>query len=243
MNIEIEDDKQLEMVDEQKALDTNFEINEPSNIVQAAISKGITDVETLKALIEMKNAEEDRKAKKEFDFHFAEMQKEFTPIERKKTGYNFKYAELSELELKYRPIISKHGFSYKWKEEVIEIGKRVTIIISGYGHTDDSSFFDVPDVEATKNTNAIQTKGTMSTYGMRYTFKAGFGITEKDEDTDGSLNYEDGVEYSTDIKAIRTCTKEQLPELFSMIYKKYATDKIGREIIVKEKDKRKKELQ
>jgi hypothetical protein len=28
-----------------------------------------------------------------------------------------------------------------------------------------------------------------------------------------------------------------------MIYKKYATDKIGREIIVKEKDKRKKELQ
>ena len=68
--------------------------------------------------------------------------------------------------------------------------------------------------------NPLQAEGTRSTYGYRYTFKAGFGITETDEDTDGEyLNNEkyrgyfdrmDAVKNNPEtlLQCLKTCTAE-----------------------------------
>ena len=156
------------------------------NLLQLAISKDL-DIEKLRELIALKREEEAYQAKKEFDIHFAEMQKEFEPIGKTEQGYEFKYAPLGFMIEKYGPIISKHGFSFRWREEKIENGKRVYIVISGWGHMDQNTYFDVPIVTPTKRQNEIQVKGTMSSYGERYTFKAGFGIIEIADDTDGNF--------------------------------------------------------
>jgi hypothetical protein len=211
-------------------------------LLKLAVDKDL-DVDKLKALIQLKNDEEVRQAKKDFDFHFTEMQKEFEPIEKTEEGYGYKYAPLPMLIKKYGPIIAKHGFSYRWRETKLENGdKRVTIIISGWGYTDDHTDFDIPKIEGTERQNSIQVAGTMSTYGQRYTFKAGFGIVEIGEDTDG-VTYDDGVEYAQDIKLIRDCTTTQdLYTVFKGLWEKYLSDPKGQEIISREKDTRKKEL-
>jgi len=246
MKIEIEDDKQIELVDEQKDV---VPVAAGADLVAIALGSGVTDVETLKALIEMKNGEEDRKAKREFDLHFAEMQAEFTPIKRNKKSDKGMYAPVDELQKQYNPIITKHGFSYTWDELEKEGGALdIVLTISGYGHSKTNHKLlpeYIPDKGGQSGKpimNVLQAEGTRTTYGQRYTFKNGFGITESDTDTDGGMSYEDGVEYSTDIQAIRTVIPEQLPELFTMLWKKHATDKVAREIMGREKDKRKKEL-
>lgn len=215
--------------------------NENTNILlKMAIDKNL-DVDKLEKLIALKEREEAKAAKKEFDFHFFEMQKEFEPIDRTKDNYSSKYAPLEMMTQKYGNIISKHGFSYRWREESTEIGKKVTIIISGWGHTDEKTSFEVPQIEANSMQNIIQVAGVMSTYGKRYTFKSAFGISEKDEDTDG--NFEDGILYSIDIMKIReSSTMEELASNFREAWDKYTKDTRGREIITIEKDKRKKEL-
>ena len=211
-----------------------------TGLLEMAISKDL-DITKLEKLIELKNAEEERQCKKDFDFHFSQMQKEFEPIDRTKDGYSSKYAPLALMVKKYAGIIASHGFSYHWRESAIDSGKRVTIIISGWGYTDDETYFDVPHIEGTKQMNAIQVKGALSSYGQRYTFKAGFGITEIDEDTDGNFTFDDGLEYANDIKLIkefdsldklRAYWKTRNPEL----------DNRGRKILVVYADKKAEEL-
>lgn len=166
-------------------------LTQKDNLLQLAINRDL-DIEKFRELIALRREEEAYQAKKVFDFHFSEMQKEFTPIEKTEQGYEFKYAPLGFMIEKYGPIISKHGFTFCWKEETLgdgklKDGKRVYIIISGWGHTEQKTYFDVPYVPPTKRQNDIQVAGTMSSYGERYTFKAGFGIIEIADDTDGNF--------------------------------------------------------
>ena len=216
--------------------------NDTSSLIALAINNNV-NIEALDALIRLKNNEIDRQAKQEFDFHFTEMQKEFEPIQKTKKGYDYDYAPLPEIIKKYGPIISKHGFSFKWKESKIDNGKRVTIIIRGWGHEDSSTYFDVPQIQGTKRQNTIQVAGTMSSYGERYTFKAGFGIVEIGIDTDGQT-YDEGITYGEDIKKIRDCSDiKSLIEVFRDLWTKYGKDPQGQKVISIEKDRKKRELQ
>lgn len=162
------------------------------DLVALAIHQGL-DVEKLRALIEMRNAQEEREAKRAFDNHFAEMQAEFDSVHRSKKGYDYKYAPIEVLQKHYGPVIARHGFSYRWREEALPegTGKRCILRISGWGHAEEN-FFDVPNITGTKQMNPIQVAGAMSTYGRRYTFIAGFGVIIDDEDPDGVTNMDLG---------------------------------------------------
>lgn len=163
--------------------------NAGDNLIRLAIEKGI-DVDNLQRLINMRNAEIERTAKEDFQFHFAEMQKSFVSVSREKQGYNYKYAPIEVLQKTLGPIIAEHGFSYSWREETLPEGKKCVLIISGYGHTQENSF-DVPKLEKTKEMNSVQAAGAMSTYGRRYTFISGFGVIIDYEDPDARIVPED----------------------------------------------------
>lgn len=214
------------------------------SLIKLAMGKE-NGIEIIKELSKLQNQQEDRLCKKEFDFHFAEMQKELEPIERTKKGYQFMYADLPMMERKYRPIISKHGFSYKWTTEQTENDMIIRIHISGHGHTDSNSFFSVPPLEKTASQNSIQAEGARVEYGRRQSFKLGFGVSEIGEDTDGDFSFNDGIVYANEILSIRACkNKEQLTELWKSIYKNLSDNKErdGLKILTFEKDKKKKEF-
>jgi hypothetical protein len=148
------------------------------------------DPSVIERLVDLMNKQEDRRAKQEFDLHFAAMQAELPIITKRKEAKNqsevmYVYAPLEVLQRACNPIISRHGFSYSWREEAIEgKSKRTILAIRGYGHVQEN-YFDAPEISGTSRMNPIQVAGAMSSYGRRYTFIAGFGLTVEGEDLDG----------------------------------------------------------
>ena len=188
--------------------------NEPPHLpavvdpIFALVEKGI-DMDKVERLIAMRERQEEREAKKEYDIHFAEMQSEFTPCKRTKKGDKSSYAPIDEMQRQYGSIISRHGFSYRFHEKDHDDGGlEVYLTISGYGHSQVNSK-KLPAYEPDKGgqsgkaiMNPMQAEGTRSTYGQRYAFIAGFGITMEDMDTDGALTFESGAAYPEYINAI-----------------------------------------
>lgn len=190
------------------------------------------NIEALERYIALREREEARQSKLEYDRHFSEMQAEFGSAKRTKEGYGYKYAPIEELQKEYGPIIAKHGFSYRWNEEKIEGGKRCTMTVSGWGHSESNSF-DIPTMEAPvnregkKTSNAVQVAGGMSTYGRRYTFIAGFGVIIEDEDPDAEMP-EDVDTLTMDLREYIESGKLK-PEAVNIITKELVKDSPDRE--------------
>jgi hypothetical protein len=216
-------------------------ISNEDRLLEKILDSG--NIEVLERFIALREKEEIRQAELAFDLHFSEMQAEFVAVKREKEGYGYKYAPIEVLQHSYSPIISKHGFSYRWKEESIPTGKRCTMIISGWGHSKEN-YFDVPFIEGTKQMNVIQVAGAMSTYGRRYTFIAGFGVIIEDEDDDAKLSFNDGIMYSEQAIELRKCnTLPELAKAFKAQYEVLGSDNIGKKIISVVKDECKKNLE
>lgn len=182
-------------------------------LIRMAIDKNL-DIEKLEKLIQLRNEQDERQARAEYERHFAEMQAEFVPAKRIKKGYDYKYAPLEELQRTYGPVISKHGFSYRHREEMLDDGsKRCIMRISGWGHSEETSF-DIPKIPGTKQMNPIQVVAAMSSYGRRYTFIAGFGCMVEDEDTDAVIptSTPDGKDKRKEVIDYISSVKDQIPE-------------------------------
>ena len=211
------------------------------DLVALAIKQDL-DIDKLRALIEMRNAQEEREAKRAFDERFAAMQADFETVHRTKEGHGYKYAPLEVLQKSYGPVIARHGFSYRWREESIpDGGKRTVMVISGHGHSEEN-YFDAPRFEGNRAMNPVQAAGAMSTYGRRYTFLSGFGVIVSDEDTDAHMSPEDTSALTDALDEIRTAENaEDLKRLFFAAYEKFK-DPMARKLISEAKDARKKGL-
>jgi hypothetical protein len=174
-------------------------ISKEDRLLETVLASG--NIEVLERYIALRKSEEERQARIVFEEHFAQLRADLRPVVKQKenTFLKSKYAPLEVLQDACDAMIAKHGFFYTWREEAIEGGKRIWMDISGYGHTR-SNYFDTPDLEVLRSnegkavTNILQARGIQSTYGQRYTFKAGFGIVIAGEDTDGERLDEGSLE-------------------------------------------------
>lgn len=212
--------------------------------------EGNVDVDKLEKLIDLKNREEERAAKREFDRNFSLMQSHLPVITKAKPVKDndgkllYYYAPLDDIQRKCDPIIAKYKFSYRWKETALEQGKRITMVISGHGHSEESTF-DVPVGQTNKVANQVQAAGSMTTFGHRYTYVAGFGITVEGADDDGGFSFDDGVKYAQYFTALDNESDQK--ELYRLVTEyvknlRDANDFEGAEVIKKYYTRRKKEL-
>jgi len=244
--------EEKEIVKAEVPVQEKMQMSESGALVEMAINKDL-DIDKLERVLNLHKEMKEGKNKEDFDYHFSEMQKEFTPIKRTQKGDKGNYSPVDELVKKYGNIISKHGFHYSWNEEILpDKSLKIMLTISGYGHDKMNSKVlpeYIPDTGAKSGKaimNVLQAEGTRSTYGYRYTFKAGFGITETDEDTDGDFkNFNDAIEYAEDIVWIKACNDlDSLVDVWKKIYTrlKKDNDNIGRQILIDVYQKRKGEL-
>jgi hypothetical protein len=184
-------------------------------------------VQLLRELIAMQNAERERVCKETFDMHFAELRKALGPIikTRLNTGTNSKFAALEDLQGPCDPIIFQHGFTYSWDEEALTEGRKCVIMyIYGYGHTK-SVRWEAPHFEGNRATNPLQSAGVQSTYGQRYTYKGGFGIVLKGEDTDGGDTIEIDAELKSALDKIKnSASLDDLMNVYKIAYTRYEKD-------------------
>jgi hypothetical protein len=177
-------------------------------------------VALMEKLIAMKYADEDRQAKKQFEEAFGRMQKELPVVKKNKLNpaTNSYYAELEELQKAWDPILFKFGFTYSWREELVNEGqaKRTWFDLFKFGHTK-SNFFDAPKIEPNRSQNLIQVSGVQSSYGYRYSYRAGVGGRVEGEDPDGTLELDDElkktlaeIDGATDTDALIAANKKAM---------------------------------
>ena len=177
----------------------------------------------------MRERQEEREAKKEFDLHFAKMQKGFSTLgpapKTKDVDGKYKYAPINTLVKHYGPTIARHGFSFRFYETTLEDGRlQVFVDISGHGHTTTNSKV-MPEYEPDKASqsgkaimNVLQAEGVRSTYGQRYVFIAGLGLVSENEDTDG-ISVEVALKYAAYINPLQA--EKNLEALREMGKKSY----------------------
>lgn len=209
-------------------------------LMEKAVESG--NIETIDRLLTVRAREEERQARLAYSRDFSAMQAEFVACKRDKKGYDYSYAPIETLQKAYGPIIAKHGFSYRWREEKIEGGKRCVMTISHREGHSEENYFDIPALSGTKQMNAVQIAGAQSTYGRRYTFIAGFGVIIEDEDSDAAT-FEDGVKYGNHIDLIaKSATVEELTANAKTAKQSMGGDPKGLKIISDAYHKRKAEL-
>ena len=162
----------------------------PQGAIELAIRQNVP-VETLVKLFELKERAEASEARKAFDKAFAAFQAEAPALERTKevsfgqgkTAY--KYTPLDEAIKQYRPVLAKHGLSFKWSQTQSADGKiSVTCILKHtQGHFDTNTLEGPADSSGSKN--PIQSISSGVSYLRRYTFLGVTGGATGDEDTDG----------------------------------------------------------
>jgi hypothetical protein len=165
-------------------------VKREDSLLTLAIEKGV-DTDTLEKLISLRNAEIARQAKADFDAEFAKMQAEFVPVGKTNKASDrdgnklYSYCPIEVILQMAAPIIARHGFAYSWEEEALPTKeKRIWCIISGYGH-ERRGYVDIPFMEpSTRATNAVQMRGSATTYGKRYSFLNATGIIVAGEDND-----------------------------------------------------------
>ena len=209
-------------------------------LMEKAVESG--NIETIDRLLTLRAREEERQARLAYSRCFSAMQAEFVACKRDKKGYDYSYAPIETLQKAYGPIIAKHGFSYRWREETIETGKRCVMTIShAEGHSEEN-YFDIPALVGTKQMNAVQIAGAQSTYGRRYTFIAGFGVIIEDEDSDAAT-FADGVQYAENLNLITgSKTMDELKANSELVKKGLSGDARGLKLVADAFYKRRAEL-
>lgn len=170
-------------------------------LLTLALEKGV-DTDKLEKLIDLRNKEIARQSKAAYDTHFAEMQRDFVPVGKSREVMSedgrrvlYSFCPLEDILTAYQPIITRHGFSFRWSEESLDNGmKRIWCIVAGYGH-EERSYVDIPIQVGTKFTNTIQQRGVSTSYGKIYSFMNAFGVIIAGEDNDARPTEEGSTSY------------------------------------------------
>jgi len=223
------------------------------NIIANAVQSG--SIEMAERMLAMKERIDAKEAERAFNRAFAKFQADCPIIEKTKPVYKkgsttevkYYYASLDKIVEQVKKPLAENGLSYTMNTRQ-ENEKLISIIELTHvaGHKKVSEFGAKIEGEYM---SALQQSGNTRTYLNRYNLTNILGIMTGDPDNDGAgaeveyFTYEDGIYYAADIQLIRNCTTiDQLSTAWKTIYKKYHNDKIGRTILTKEKDKKKKDL-
>jgi len=186
--------------------------------IQRASSDPSIDIDKMIQLYGLYKDIQARSAMVDYNTAFAAMQPELPIIEEngaitnKAGDVQSTYAEWEDINEAIKPVLAKHGFglSFRIKRE----GDQITVkaVLSHKGHAEETELTLPFDTSGSKNN--VQSIGSSTSYGQRYTAKALLNLTSrKREDDDGrrgggSLRDQPAA-VSAAIAAINLCDGEQ----------------------------------
>ena len=169
-------------------------IGSPYALLEAAVANGAS-VEALEKLMALQERHDANEARKQFYAAMQAFQSLKPELKRsskvnfstQKGTTNYNFCALPDIERALKEPLSQCGLSYRFENfnEADHIGVRC-IVSHVSGHSEGTSMRAPSD--ASGNKNAIQAIGSTTTYLMRYTIIAAFGLTTADEDDDGAAN-------------------------------------------------------
>ncbi len=190
-------------------------------IERVALNPNI-DIDKMERLLEMQERILDRNAKAAFTSALAEMQPKLPVVDRKgnitihkkdadKTPENViqstPYALWEDINDAIRPLLAQYGFalSFRVKKEADRV--EVTAILSHREGHSEETMLSLP-MDTTGSKNNVQSIGSSTSYGKRYTAGALLNITSRGEDDDGKLAGAEGVISEEQLATLRTLADE-----------------------------------
>jgi len=156
----------------------------PMDMIDRALVSGAAP-ETLERLLALQERWEAGQARKAFDAAIAEAKAEIPIVGKNATGHNNKrYADFAAYAAALKPILAKHGLSYRFRTAQTDKISVTCILSHRDGHSEESSLSGPADASGSKN--AIQAIGSTLTYLQRYTLVQALGLAAGDDD-DGKI--------------------------------------------------------
>lgn len=163
------------------------------SLIERAAKDPQIDIDKMQRLLDMRAQEAARAAKVSYSAALSAMQVELPVIERRGTigiakGDNAKkpkYALWEDINEAIKPVLAKHGFalSFRCGRDADKI--MVTSILSHRdGHSEETTML-LP-IDTGPGRNAVQSIGSSTSYGKRYTAAALLNLTSRGEDDDGA---------------------------------------------------------
>ncbi len=161
-----------------------------ASVIERLAKNPKVDVQKIEKIIEFQERIMRHQAKAAFDAAFAEMQGELPVIDERGAilvdqKLRSKYAKYEDIQAAIRPVLQKHGFAIRHRNENIGNGvlKIVGILSHREGHSEQDEFLCPADKSGGKAD--IQAIGSTRSYGMRYTTIALLNIETRGLDDDG----------------------------------------------------------
>ncbi|WP_279090255.1 ERF family protein [Bartonella apis] len=157
-------------------------------LVNTAVEKGY-NIDTIQTLMDFQDHWDKKQAKKAFDAAMAEAANEIPTIKKNKPAIfdkdsktpRYMYEDLAEIAETVKPILKKHGLSYRFRTNQNGAIVSVTCVVSHVdGHSEENTLSASNDTSGSKN--AIQAVGSAVTYLERYSLKAALGLAAAEDD-------------------------------------------------------------
>jgi hypothetical protein len=185
------------------------ETNAIISMIERAARDPAVDIDKMQRLLDMRAAEASRLAKVGYAAALSAMQTELPVITKRGTiklgndaSKNPSYALWEDINDAIKPVMAKHGFALSFRTGRDGDKIMVTGILSHKeGHSEETTML-LP-IDTGPGRNAVQSIGSSTSYGKRYTAAALLNLTSRGEDDDGS--------------STGTISEEQVGQLRSLI--------------------------
>lgn len=162
-------------------------------MIERAARDPLVDVDKFERLMTLRERLDARRAKEAFDDAIAAAKGEIGPIIKshlvdyehrdQKGRTSYKHETLDDIARVIDPVLAKYGLSYRFRSAQTEAKLKVTCILTGHGHAEETTLEAGPDASGQKN--AHQAIASAATYLQRYTVKLALGLAAADKDDDG----------------------------------------------------------
>ena len=185
-----------ELIKEDNNVKTQLITSNPAKLLSVALSRG-ADLNTLERFMDMQERHEKSQALKAFNIDMCAFQSEIPTIEKKGhvqySGTNFDYCKIEDIAHAIKPLLKKHGFSYRFHQSQDNGLITVTCIATHkHGHSETATITSMPDQSGKKD--QLKAIASAIKYLKRYTLTSVFGIIVGGEDDDGGQIYDEQTE-------------------------------------------------
>jgi hypothetical protein len=159
-------------------------------MIAKAAADPATDVDKFERLMAMYDRHQEREARRAYYAALSVMQPLLPEIEEhgeildKQGEVQSTYALWEDIQARIKPILAEHGFALTFA--VAHQGDRLSVtgkLSHRAGHVEETTLPLPLDTSGSKNT--VQSYGSSTSYGMRYTARALLNLTSRGEDDDG----------------------------------------------------------
>jgi hypothetical protein len=153
-------------------------------IIERAARDPNVDIDKMQRLMEMHDKMQASRAKAAYAAAFAEMQPELPEVPEHGKSNNGSYALWEDINDLVKPVLAAHGFGISFRCGRDGQGVTVTAVLSHRdGHSEETMM--ILPLDTSGNKNAVQSVGSSTSYGKRYTAAALLNLTSRGEDDDG----------------------------------------------------------